>query len=518
MFEPGPSLAEVIVAEGALPTGAVRALGARLADALVAVHGAGLVHRDVKPANVLLALDGPRLIDFGIARHEGATALTEPDALIGTPGYLAPEQASGERAGPACDVFALGCVLAYTATGRRPFGDGGAASVLFRTVHEPPDLHGLPPALLPLVEACLAKDPAARPTARDVARALAEGPDEDPRAWAPPGLAALIAARSAAALDVPVPDLPTVIEEPSAPRPARRTVLTAGAASVLLAGGAVAPGRRRGGPAPGRPPRTLPTHTIGLHADLTGPGRATGLAYQRGMRLAVDDHNARADAPFRLALRTEGDAGDPARALRAADRLAADPKVLAVVGPTGGVVAAFVVERYSIVAGPRPSGRGAEANWSRSARPGGRRSWRTARPRGRLGDHGLLPGRPAQGHEGDRAPGRGGHRRLRPGGPRGGRRRRGRRRPRLDVTHPGRPLRGRPGRRRVSPAAACPPATSWRPPSSAVPGRPPGDGCSPRRTATRPGSRPRRRSPPRTASASAPHPPAGPPRRTTRSG
>ncbi|MEV5600769.1 bifunctional serine/threonine-protein kinase/ABC transporter substrate-binding protein [Streptomyces sp. NPDC052299] len=348
VFEPGPSLADVVLAGGPLPPATVRALGARLADALDAVHGAGLVHRDVKPANVLLALDGPRLIDFGIARHQGATALTATDAVIGTPGFLAPEQASGGRAGPACDVFALGCVLAYAATGRRPFGDGGAASVLFRTVHEPPALHGLPPALLPLVEACLAKAPTDRPTARDVARVLAAPPGEDPGAWAPPGLAAVIAARSAAALDITAPEPPTVVGESVATRPARRTVLIAGAAGILLAGGGVAArtATRRPGAGASPGPRTPPTHTIGLHADLTGPGRATGLAHQRGMRIAVDDHNARADAPFRLALRTEDDGGNPARALRAADRLAADPKVLAVVGPTEDVLAASVVERY----------------------------------------------------------------------------------------------------------------------------------------------------------------------------
>ncbi|MFF8695557.1 bifunctional serine/threonine-protein kinase/ABC transporter substrate-binding protein [Streptomyces sp. NPDC015144] len=353
VFVPGPSLAEVVAAEGRLPPATVRALGARLAEALDAVHTAGLVHRDVKPANVLLTLDGPRLIDFGIARHEGATTLTEPDALIGTPGYLAPEQASGRPAGPACDLFALGCVLAYTATGRRPFGDDGAASVLFRTVHEPPDLDGLPPALRPLVEACLAKDPADRPTAGEAARRLAAPPGEDPAAWAPPGLSALIAARSAEALDIPAPEPPpeppTAAGEPAPRGPSRRTVLTAGAGAVLLAGGAVAAwtaADRRRGTGAGKPPRTVPTHTVALHADLTGPGRALGLAHQRGMRLAVDDHNARPDAPFRLALRTEDDAGDATRALRVADRIAADPDVLAVVGPTHDVLDAAVVQRY----------------------------------------------------------------------------------------------------------------------------------------------------------------------------
>ncbi|MER5499202.1 bifunctional serine/threonine-protein kinase/ABC transporter substrate-binding protein [Streptomyces sp. NPDC002466] len=352
VFVPGPSLAEVVVAEGALPPATVRALGARVAEAVDAVHAAGLVHRDLKPANVLLALDGPRLIDFGIARHEGATAITATDAVIGTPGYLAPEQASGQSVGPACDVFALGCVLTYTATGRRPFGDGGAASVLYRTVHDEPDLDGMPPALLPLVEACLAKEPGDRPTAREAAQLLAAPPGADPAAWAPPGLSALIAARSAAALDIPapapVPEPPTSAGGPVSSRPSRRTVLTAGAAAVLLGGGAVAAwtavDRRTNGA--GKPTRSVPVHAIGLHADLTGPGRAVGLAHRRGMQLAVDDHNARASTTFRLALRAEDDAGDPARALRVADRLAADPKVLAVVGPTSDVIDATVVQRY----------------------------------------------------------------------------------------------------------------------------------------------------------------------------
>ncbi|MEU7702656.1 serine/threonine-protein kinase, partial [Streptomyces sp. NPDC039028] len=150
-YVPGPSLAEAVALHGALPEATVRALGARLASALADMHGAGLVHRDVKPGNVLLALDGPRLIDFGIARSAGATALTATDAMIGTPGFLAPEQAraagSGE-VGPASDVFSLGCVLAYTLTGERPFGTGGVAAVVYRTVHEAPALDGVPAALL----------------------------------------------------------------------------------------------------------------------------------------------------------------------------------------------------------------------------------------------------------------------------------------------------------------------------------------------------------------------------------
>ncbi|MFD9425435.1 MULTISPECIES: ABC transporter substrate-binding protein [unclassified Streptomyces] len=381
-FVPGPSLAEMIGTQGALPAATVRALGARLAAALVAVHGAGLVHRDVKPGNVLLALDGPRLIDFGIARHEGATALTATDAVIGTPGYLAPEQASAGPVGPACDVFSLGCVLVYAATGRRPFGEGAAAGVLFRTVHEEPDLRGLPPGLRALAAACLAKDPAARPTADQVHRALADEahPDQahpgqarpgqappdpsppdpsppDPAAeadrWMPAGLPALIAERSARALALPDPETPPAPAASgtgAAPGPSRRRLLTASAAgAVLLAGGGTAAWMaRRRGHVNGPSTRTAnrPTYRLGLHADLTGPGRATGLAHQRGVQLAVADHNSRTDAAFRLALRTEDDAGDAARARRAADRLAADPRVLAVIGPSADVTAEDVVARY----------------------------------------------------------------------------------------------------------------------------------------------------------------------------
>ncbi|MGA6221840.1 bifunctional serine/threonine-protein kinase/ABC transporter substrate-binding protein [Streptomyces umbrinus] len=179
-FVPGPSLAEAVALHGPLPERTVRALGARLAEALTEVHAAGLVHRDVKPGNVLLALDGPRLIDFGIARSTGATALTASDVVIGSPGYLSPEQArvrtGGGGVGPPSDVFSLGCVLAYAATGRRPFGTGTAAAVIFRTVHEEPDLDAVPWTLVPLLAACLAKNPEARPTAEAVRAALGDVP------------------------------------------------------------------------------------------------------------------------------------------------------------------------------------------------------------------------------------------------------------------------------------------------------------------------------------------------------
>ncbi|MEV4339424.1 ABC transporter substrate-binding protein [Streptomyces sp. NPDC049590] len=367
-FVPGPALAEAVDGHGALPVAAVRVLGSRLAEALTAVHAAGLVHRDVKPANVLLGLDGPRLIDFGIALAAGATALTAPDAVVGTPGFLAPEQARARAAevGPPSDVFSLGCVLAYAASGRRPFGTGHAAAVLFRTVHEDPDLTDVPAALRPLIERCLAKDPARRPTAARLRAAL-----QDPRTgparntgsdaggagdWLPPAVLRLVAERSARALDVPaprrVPVRPTDEETAAGPRPAapagdrapaRRRVLALGsaAASVLALGGGTAAYLTVGRGSGGGPP----VYTLGFQADLTGAGGTDGVAQERGARLAVAHHNARAGGGFRLALDTYDDRGDPARARQAAERFTG-AAVSAVLGPDTVPAALAAAPRY----------------------------------------------------------------------------------------------------------------------------------------------------------------------------
>ncbi|RMI39086.1 serine/threonine-protein kinase, partial [Streptomyces triticirhizae] len=172
----GPDLARAVAAHGPLPERAARALGAGLAEGLAAVHARGLVHRDVKPSNVLLALDGPRLIDFGIARatEAGATTqLTTTGVSVGSPGYMSPEQALGEELGPATDVFSFGAVLAFAAGGRPPFPGSGVAQLLYRVVHEPPQLDAVPEALRPLVAACLEKRPDDRPLPGEVARACA---------------------------------------------------------------------------------------------------------------------------------------------------------------------------------------------------------------------------------------------------------------------------------------------------------------------------------------------------------
>jgi eukaryotic-like serine/threonine-protein kinase len=164
-YVPGPSLADAVTQHGPLPAASVLMLAAGLAEALSAIHGAGIVHRDLKPANVLLAADGPRLIDFGISRAAEASALTHTGLVVGSPGFMSPEQAEGRDVGPASDVFSLGAVLAFAATGQGPFGSGSTPALVYRVVHNPPDLDLVPDGIRPLVERCLAKDPGLRPTA-----------------------------------------------------------------------------------------------------------------------------------------------------------------------------------------------------------------------------------------------------------------------------------------------------------------------------------------------------------------
>ncbi|GAA2149779.1 hypothetical protein GCM10009760_43320 [Kitasatospora kazusensis] len=175
-YVPGPALNAVIAEHGCLGTVSVRALGVRLAEALGAIHAAGLVHRDVKPGNILLGPDGPRLIDFGIARGEAVTTLTQTGVVLGTPQFMAPEQLQARgRVGPAADVFALGLVLAFAATGQHPFGRTDSFGFGFRIVYEEPDLEGVPAELVTLLGRCLAKDPDERPTTEELGTALALG-------------------------------------------------------------------------------------------------------------------------------------------------------------------------------------------------------------------------------------------------------------------------------------------------------------------------------------------------------
>ncbi|MCX5140512.1 serine/threonine-protein kinase [Streptomyces sp. NBC_00338] len=211
-YVPGPSLADAVAAHGALPVEAVLLLIAGMAEALHVIHGAGIVHRDLKPSNVLLAADGPRVIDFGIAYAADATSLTGSGVTIGTPSFMAPEQAAGRRVTPATDIFALGQVAAYAATGSPAFGEGTSHGVLYRIVHEEPDLSGVPERLMELVGRCLSKDPEARPSVAEVITlcqtANAETVLRRPEDWLPSPVAADITVRAAAPAPVQTPPPP----------------------------------------------------------------------------------------------------------------------------------------------------------------------------------------------------------------------------------------------------------------------------------------------------------------------
>ena len=161
----GPSLGDAVAKHGPLPLPALLNLAARLAEGLGAVHAAGVIHRDLKPANVLLAEDGPRLIDFGISQAADFAQITSPTSVLGTPGFIAPELIQGEPVGASSDIFTLGAVLAYAATGEFPFGVGPADARTLRVLYLAPDLGKVPVPLRPLLERCLAKAPAERPTA-----------------------------------------------------------------------------------------------------------------------------------------------------------------------------------------------------------------------------------------------------------------------------------------------------------------------------------------------------------------
>ena len=182
-FVAGPSLVDAVSEHGPLPVRAVLELAAGLAEGLRAIHAAGVVHRDLKPSNVLLAPDGPRVIDFGISRAIEASALTHTGMVVGSPGFMSPEQAEGGEVGPPTDIFSLGAVLAYAATGQGPFGAGSRPALVYRVVHSPASLDHVPAEVRPLIQRCLAKDPGQRPTAREI---LAETASVEPVAgWLP---------------------------------------------------------------------------------------------------------------------------------------------------------------------------------------------------------------------------------------------------------------------------------------------------------------------------------------------
>ncbi len=200
----GPSLADAVAAQGPMPSESVLTLAAGLAEGLSAVHAAGVVHRDLKPSNVLLAGDGPHIIDFGISRAADSAWLTYAGGVMGSPGFMSPEQAEGRPVGPPADIFSLGGVLAYAATGEPPFGAGPASALLYRVVYGTAATGHVPRRLRALVEGCLAKDPADRPTADELLDELGYAePAEGWQSWQPP--AAPLPGRALARTEVDLP-------------------------------------------------------------------------------------------------------------------------------------------------------------------------------------------------------------------------------------------------------------------------------------------------------------------------
>ncbi|MEW2072909.1 protein kinase [Streptomyces sp. NPDC013433] len=311
-YAAGPSLAAAVTGTGPLPAPTVRALGAGLAEALTAVHALGLVHRDVKPSNVLLTLDGPLLIDFGIARAtDGTASLTSTGVSIGSPGYMSPEQILGKGVTGAADVFSLGAVLAYAATGSPPFPGDSSAALLYKVVHEQPELDGLDGELRELTESCLDKDPSARPAPAELARRLApEGAASLMTAgWLPGALVEQVSRSAVQVLNLEAagegPSGPVGFSRPSVgeastaegfggppvggsstagafgPPPAGDApsvgdVPTAGAASGAFGPPPVMPGAREPGAAAVPGPRDAPSHAPVTPHPPTQPGERTG--------------------------------------------------------------------------------------------------------------------------------------------------------------------------------------------------------------------------------------------------
>ncbi|TXS57794.1 serine/threonine protein kinase [Streptomyces sp. t39] len=229
----GPALHTVVAQHGPLPERSTAVLASGLAHALTGIHAAGLIHRDLKPSNVLITIDGPRVIDFGIARAlETVTdgGLTRTGALIGSPGFMSSEQIRGDRVTAACDVFCLGSVLVFAATGRLPFGTSGTGvhAQMYRIAQEEPSLDGVPGGLRDLVRDCLRKDPAERPGLPEVLErtAAARRPDSEP--WLPAALVAQLGRHAVELLEYEqpgtddAPDGPTTLTTaPAPPAPSR---------------------------------------------------------------------------------------------------------------------------------------------------------------------------------------------------------------------------------------------------------------------------------------------------------
>src|SRR6266851_284430 len=263
----GPSLADAVRDHGPLPAASVLALAKGLAEGLSAIHAAGVVHRDLKPANVLLAQDGPRVIDFGISRAVEASALTHTGLVVGSPGFMSPEQAEGRAVGPPSDIFSLGAVLAFAASGQGPFGSGSTPALVYRVVYSVPSLDLVPAEVRPLVERCLAKDPARRPSAGDLLAAAAAYPG---MGWLPGALTEAFTLGAGAGAGAPM----TVTAAGVAAVAAGAAPVAAGVAPVAAGAGSA---RARAGRGPWRG-RWRPLTAAAVLAGLVGAGVTAGFA------------------------------------------------------------------------------------------------------------------------------------------------------------------------------------------------------------------------------------------------
>ncbi|WP_443046711.1 serine/threonine-protein kinase [Streptomyces sp. DSM 40750] len=309
-FIAGIPLHDALVAFGALPLPAVFQLVGCAARALTSIHAAGVIHRDLKPSNILLGSQGPYVIDFGIARAADATQLTQSGGLIGTPQYMSPEHALGEQVTPATDVFSLGLIAAVAATGRHPYGDGGAITIaaqIANTAQRPPKLDGYDERLRPLLERCLTAEPAERVGTEELAalcQELAGRGLSDFTGWLPEPLTAEIARREQSAQTPPPPTAPQLPSAPPVMPPAGppTTAPTPPATpphdpaaqgttqGVPQASPATGFGPAAQGPAPGYGYPPPATHTYNLTPQAPGPAPAPAAApkkSRRGLKAAL---------------------------------------------------------------------------------------------------------------------------------------------------------------------------------------------------------------------------------------
>jgi eukaryotic-like serine/threonine-protein kinase len=359
----GPSLLDAVMVSGPLPPSAIRRLGLGLAEALQAIHAAGVVHRDLKPSNVLLAADGPRVIDFGIARAAESSSLTRTGTIMGSAGFMAPEQIIGGDVGPAADVFALGAVLTFAATGQGPFGEGRTEALAYRVVHAEPVLDWLPEPPRGLVARCLAKDPRQRPDPGGVITSLAAIPAAGPEAgegWLPEPVERMVgqhqAVETAAMAMSPAPPTQPPREDVAAP-----TMPSYQPAEPVPAAPVPAPVPAAPVPAPAPPPPVVPGPVVPGPVVpgpvVPGPGRrprgwilgAVGLVVVLAVAGFVAANRLSAHTPAPPASTSPPPAASPAAASSPASSTPPSPSGTGSAGLAGSGPAAVVQAYYAAI-------------------------------------------------------------------------------------------------------------------------------------------------------------------------